>query len=184
MVEKGIANMIKITLAMVMTLNQKTTRGGSNNIYEWTSSEDQEYFQQLKHRYKVIIMGSKTYKSIRDQITLSPRVLRVVFTRNPSRYTKQVVSGQLEFTNERPKDVLSAIESRGYKDALLVGGSIINSTFLNDNLVNELSITIEPKIFKEGRVLFSHIANDVNLELINVSKLNKQGTLLCRYKIV
>lgn len=184
MVEKGVANMIKITLVMVMTLNQKTTRGNSNNIYEWTSFEDQEYFNKLKHRYTVIFMGSKTYESIRDLISLSPRVLRVVFTRNPSRYAKQVIPGQLEFTNQKPKTVVSAIESRGYENALLVGGSKINSSFLRDNLVSELSITIEPKIFKEGKGLFSRIANDVNLELINVSKLNKQGTLLCRYQII
>jgi dihydrofolate reductase len=89
----------------------------------------------------------------------------------------------LEFSNETPEKLIERLSTLGYKKALLVGGSIINGLFLKNNLVDELYLTIEPKIFGKGKNIVEEQSLDKSLQLINVKKLNKTGTLLLKYKI-
>ncbi|MFA6081553.1 MAG: dihydrofolate reductase family protein [Patescibacteria group bacterium] len=89
----------------------------------------------------------------------------------------------MEFSNETPEKLIERLSTLGYKKALLVGGSIINGLFLKNNLVDELYLTIEPKIFGKGKNIVEEQSLDKSLQLINVKKLNKTGTLLLKYKI-
>jgi dihydrofolate reductase len=68
-------------------------------------------------------------------------------------------------------------------EALLVGGSQINAVFLKKKLINEIYLTIEPKIFGIGLPLAQGTLDDVHLELQNCTRLNAQGTLLLYYHV-
>ena len=70
----------------------------------------------------------------------------------------------------------------GYKSALLGGGAVINSLFLKYKLINEIILTIEPKIFGKGISLFSE-ENEINLELKEILKLNK-NSILIKYRVL
>ena len=71
----------------------------------------------------------------------------------------------------------------GYKKILLVGGATINGLFLKQNLVDELFLTIEPKIFGYGKNIVEGNLLNTSLQLISIKKINKFGTLLLKYKI-
>jgi dihydrofolate reductase len=73
---------------------------------------------------------------------------------------------------------------QGFKQALLVGGGKIANSFFLDNLINEVWLTIEPRIFGTGKVLAEGRRLDVPLKLISTKKLNTKGTLLLKYKVL
>ena len=171
-------------MVMLMTVDGKTTQGDNENIYTWTSLEDQKHFFSLIKKNNLIVMGRKTFEASRPVIKLEKGKLRIVLTHHPEKYSKESVKGQLEFSNETPEKLVKRMEGFGYKKILLVGGATINGLFLKENLVDELYLTIEPKIFGSGKNIVEGQLLDRFLQLINVKKLNKKGTLLLRYKII
>jgi len=175
---------MKVTMAMLATVDGRTTKGNESNIYTWTSPEDQKYFFSLINEHNVIVMGGKTYEAVHSRIKLEEKKLRIILTRRPEKYNSQTVEGQLEFSGETPRQLVKRLTSIGYKEILLVGGSIINGLFLKQNLVDELYLTIEPKLFGSGKNIIEGQLLNKSLRLISVKKLNKVGTLLLKYKII
>lgn len=173
---------MKVTMVLVASLNGKITKGDEPNIHSWASKEDFKFFSSLRDKYNLIIMGRKTYETVRDEIELTPKRLRIVLTKEPSKYVRDVVNESLEFTKEDPKELLRRLSSKGYKNALIVGGSEINSLFLKSDLVDELYVTIEPKVFGSGKPLFAEGEFESIFKLIRVEKLNKRGTINLKYK--
>jgi dihydrofolate reductase len=131
-------------------------------------------------------MGRITFLAAKSSMKLDGKTLRIVMTRNPERNSELVVPQQLEFTDDSPGKLLTALESRGYKKALLVGGAEINSAFLKANLIDELWLTVEPIILGNGKNLFSeeNLASNRRLKLKSFKKLNKKGTLLLKYGFI
>lgn len=174
---------MKITMVAVSSLNGKITKGEDPNIYSWTSKEDSEFFFSLIKENNLIVMGSKTYEAAKSLIKHEKNKLRIVLTRNPKKYLNQAKNGMLEFISENPPELIKKLESRGYSRMLLVGGSETNALFLGQNLINEIYLTIEPKLFGNGKNLVKDDDLDKQLKLVNVKRLNDQGTLQLKYKI-
>ncbi len=168
---------------IVSTLNGKITKGIDPNIYKWTSKADQDYFFGYLKKNNLIVMGSKTYDIARNVMQLNKGQLRIVLTRNPEKYKSEEVPGQLEFTSESPKDLVKRMFQKGYKKLLLPGGTNTNTSFLIAGLVDEILLTVEPKIFGLGKQLFLEKSLEASLKLLSFKKLNKQGTLLLHYQI-
>lgn len=174
---------MKIILVMVMSLDGKITRGEDSHIHTWTSVEDQQYFSSVIEKHNAIIMGRKTYITARSGMKLSPDRLRIVVTKNPEKYRKQEIPGQLEFTKNNPREIVHNLEKRGYTNALLVGGESLNTAFFKEKLIDELWVTIEPIIIGQGHELLSQMEFDTHLQLVRMEKLNQKGTLLLQYKV-
>lgn len=175
---------MKIALIAVTSINGKLTRGDDPDIYKWTSKEDAKIFFSLIEKYNLIVMGSKTYEAARNIIKLKKDKLRIVLTRNPRKYKSDTVKGSLEFSSESPKDLVRRLESQGYKEILVVGGTEVNTAFLKNSLVDELHLTIEPLIFGKGKNLVLEEEFNLSLRLLDVKKLNKKGTLYLKYRVV
>lgn len=175
---------MKIILVAVSSINGKITRGNNSHVSEWSSPEDGNYFFSLIKANNLIVMGSKTYEASKPVIKLVPEKLRIVFSHKPEKYEHEKVSGQLEFTNEPARNLVERLEKKGLTQMLLVGGGDINAMFLKADLVDEVYLTIEPKIFGEGRILVKEDAIEIDLELLSVKKLNKKGTILLKYKVI
>jgi len=171
-------------LAIVASINGKSTKGEIANVRLWSSKEDQKYFSSLIKKSNLIVMGRETYEAARPIIKLTPGKLRVVLTINPERFGRFKVLGQLEFTNESPSGLVKRMEALGYKKMLLVGGSSINSLFFQQNMIDEVWVTLEPYIFGRGKNLIEETNLDVSLQLKSVKKLNKKGTLLLKYSVL
>jgi riboflavin biosynthesis pyrimidine reductase len=63
------------------------------------------------------------------------------------------------------------------------GGAHIATSFLKEQLIDELWLTIEPKIFGIGGNFVIAEKLDINLQLISCEKVNKQGTLITKYAV-
>jgi dihydrofolate reductase len=92
--------------------------------------------------------------------------------------------GQLEFRNESPVQLTKQFENEGYEYMFVVGGAHIATSFLKDQLVDELWLTIEPKIFGVGSNFVIEEKLDINLQLLTCESVNKQGTLLTKYTVL
>lgn len=173
---------MRVILIMVYSVDGKITKWRDGDSYEWTSKEDKVHFQSALRKSNLIVMGSRTFEIAKPKA--KKRVLRIVMTRNPRKYASLSVAGQLEFTNESPRELVDQLERKGYKELLLVGGSEINTSFFQQGLVDELWLTIEPRIFGRGKMIVEQEHMEIQLKLDTVKKLNAQGTLLLRYLVV
>ncbi len=174
---------MKVALVMVSSLNGKITRGDDPSVTHWSSEEDQKLFAALIAKARLILMGRQTYEAGRERIKLQPGKLRIVLTRQPERFRDQAVTNQLEFTKEKPKELIKRLEAQGYKELLLVGGGKVNVMFLKEHLVSEIHLTIEPLLFGYGTPLVAEGLFDVPLQLVKIKRLNKNGTLHLTYKV-
>jgi len=173
---------MKIILAMVISIDGKTTKWDETNISKWASKEDQQYFADLVKKSEVVIMGSKTFESASPNIKLSPDTLRIIMTKNPEKYSNLEVKNQLEFTNLSPKKILENLKQRDKLKVLLAGGEQINSLFLKEKYVDELWLTIEPKIFGLGKTLLDQNKLELDLKLSEIKQLN-DNTIILKYLI-
>ena len=139
---------MKSSLIFVTTLDCKITKWGDPHVFRWSSKEDQMYFKKLWNDAKLIIMGSGTFDF--DPVKPSPDRLLVIMTHDPARYEKYGVPGQLEFTDESPAQLHSRFEKLGHPEMMVVGGPHVATSFLKEDLIDEVSVSLEPKIFASG----------------------------------
>lgn len=174
---------MKIILAMVLSADGKSTKHDLPD-QSWASSEDQKHLSKLISENNLILMGGKTYESAKSHIRPSEGKLRVVVTHNPEKFSDNVVEGQLEFSSKPITELVEDLESRGYQQMLLLSGQHLNKEFFEANLIDEIYLTVEPKIFGSGNGILAESSLDINLQLMEMEKLNEQGTILLRYKVV
>ncbi|MFA6106998.1 MAG: dihydrofolate reductase family protein [Patescibacteria group bacterium] len=166
--------MIKVILMMVMTADGKIAKT-DDHFPDWGSSEDKKLFARVTKEAGVIIMGRNTFNTLPSPL---PGRLNVVFTKDKNR---EEIPGVKWVTGE-PEEVLSELEKTGYKTVILAGGAKINTLFLEKNLIDEMHLTIEPKIFGDGLGIFNGDF-DVKLELLSMEKLN-ENTIAMKYKVI
>ena len=166
---------MKLTLMMALTADGMIARN-HNHFPDWTCRSDKIMFKELTQKAGVVIFGSKTYEVIGKP--LSGR-LNVVLTRQPERYQP---ADNLIFSSESPDELLKNLVRKGYDEAILAGGAIINSLFAKSRLIDEMVLTIAPTIFGQGVPLFSESCH-LNLELLDVRKL-ESNTLVVRYRVL
>jgi len=164
---------MKIILMMAVTADGKIAKS-HDHFPDWTSKEDKELFAKTTKKHRVVIMGDRTFFTFPKPL---PGRLNVVFTllkKPPKMKNVMWVGGN-------PKNVLKKLEKMGYKSAILGGGAFLNTQFLKKKLINEIWLTIEPKIFGKGLGVFGGDF-DVDLGLFGIDKLNK-NTILLKYKV-
>ena len=187
---------------MAMTADGKIAKT-SDHFPDWTSKEDKKYFFETTKKHGVVLMGEKTF------FTLSPKPknntsdmankngnnsgsfgegqafpkplpgrLNVVFTleKNPRKQE------DVKWVSGEPEKVLEDLEKMGYQSAILGGGAYLNTQFLKKKLIDEIWLTIEPKIFGDGLGIFSGDF-DQDLKLISFEKIN-ENSVVVKYEVV
>ncbi|HBB36554.1 MAG: hypothetical protein A2374_03025 [Candidatus Moranbacteria bacterium RIFOXYB1_FULL_44_23] len=165
---------MKIILMMAMTADGKIAKN-SDHFPNWTSKEDKKMFAEVTKEHGAVIMGDKTFFTFPKP--LSDR-LNVVFTllENPPE------TENVKWVTGEPEKVLLELKKMGYKSAVLGGGTYMNSQFLERKLIDEIWLTIEPKIFGDGLGVFSGDFN-IDLKLLGVEKIN-ENSVVVKYKVM
>lgn len=152
----------------------------------FASPEDQRHFHRILQDFDCSVMGAETYRVVQTSIRerLSPARLRIVMTRRPADFAADASPGQLEFTDVGASRVVDLLRRRGKRRCALLGGGIINGFFLAAGLVDELLLTIEPRLFGSGTALCDHRV-DRHLELLSCNPISPGShTLLARYRLL
>ena len=159
-----------------MTIDGKIARD-ANHPSNWTSPEDKTMLRKLIAASDAIIIGHTTYLLYKSQLA-SRRC--VVFTRSIKDYERH--NENLILYNPEGPTSLNDILKTDNSIALL-GGAQTYSYFLENNLIDEIYLTIEPIIFGEGLNLFETSESITSkFHLISTERLNQQGTMLLHYK--
>jgi dihydrofolate reductase len=145
----------------------------------WTSKEDWQFFTKKSKEIGTLIMGSKTFETIRRAL---PERRMIVMTSDPSRYA-EFSDPNLEFTSAEPAEILTQLQTAGTKRVALCGGAHIYALFMRLDLVDELILTVEPYVFGEGIKLFSGQVEQ-QFTLFDQQKINDSGTLVLHYQRV
>ena len=150
----------------------------------FTSAEDKAWFPACLGAFDCCVMGSATYRearaAIREQAANSPR-RRIILTRQPAAFAGDAKPGRLEFTADVPAALCERLQAEGHRHCALLGGGEINGLFLAAGLVDEAWITLEPRIFGEGRSLASGRL-DARLHLAETVPLGPD-VLLLKYSV-
>lgn len=173
---------MKTILIFVSSLDGKVTKWDNPEVRSWSSKNDQEYFDKIWNDTKVVIMGRGTFKQ--DPVMPNARHLFIVMTKEPDKYKRNGKEGQLEFTDESPSSLVNRFENEGYIKILVVGGPQIATAFLREQLIDELWLTIEPKIFGIGASFVVEEKLDIDLNLLSCENVNDKGTLITKYSVI
>jgi dihydrofolate reductase len=173
---------MKTILIFVSSLDGKVTKWGDPDVKVWSSQEDKDYYQKVWNEAPLIVMGSGTFAADRHKPSSSH--LMVVMTSQPEKYKASEITGQLEFTSESPAALFSRFKEAGYERMLVTGGPHVAASFLKEQLIDEIWLTIEPKVFGKGGNFVIETELDIQLQLIHLEQVNKSGTLLTKYAVL
>ena len=175
---------MKVTIAAAISIDGKLTKHDEQGVDSWISDEDQVHFKDQLAEHAALVFGRTIYDKSKMRLKLIPDKLRIVLTSTPDKYVTDEVKGQLEFRNEPPAKTVEYLKSLGKHNLLVTGGTRMLTEFLQANLVDELYLTIEPRIFGDGVKLVAQVPLDIKLKLIEQTQLNDNGTMLLRYKVL
>ena len=150
-----------------------------NHDSDWVSEVDSEIFEAKIKKARCLIVGRKTFEQYKGELYPMAGVLNVVLTNNKSKLqeTKNII-----ITNKSPKDIVKYLEGKGFKEIIVIGGGNLNASFLKENLIDEIFLSIHPLILGDGIKLFENIEKFVELRLLEVKKL-KEDLIQLHYKV-
>lgn len=169
---------MKTILYMAVTINGFVA--GENDDTSWVSSEEWDSFQKVANTVGNIIIGRRTYEIMSDagELTKFKDFTVIVVTNrdlhNLPKYAIRVKS---------PTDALEKLQSKGFGKALVAGGGSLNTSFLNEKLIDEIYIDVEPQILGRGIPLFKPNDKNLRLKLLEVNKLS-ENTVQLHYEVV
>ncbi|MDD2807904.1 MAG: dihydrofolate reductase family protein [Patescibacteria group bacterium] len=170
---------MKIIMIMAMTADGIIAKN-SSQLADWTSRADKKAFIAETKKHGVIIMGQTTYRTIGRPL---PGRLNLILTLEPDKFVADTQPGVLEFFKGQPSEVIALLEQRGYTSAVLGGGARTNAMFFEAKLVDELLITVEPKIFGTGLNFTEGVDLDLNLKLHSAKMIGDDAVIL-HYEVI
>ena len=147
----------------------------SGHFSDWTSPEDKDFLHEMLDKSDVIVVGNNTYKTAIEP--LSKRNC-IVFTASVAISERK--SDTLTYCNPASSDCIPLLEK--YRTVAVLGGTQTYTYFLENDLLDELYLTIEPLVFGRGLNLFESSKDLMaNFRLESTKKLNEKSSLLLHY---
>lgn len=147
----------------------------SGHLSDWTSPEDKDFLHEMLDKSDVVVVGNNTYKT-----AIGPLSKRncIVFT--ASVRTSEHKSDMLTYCNPASSDCIPLMEK--YETVAVLGGTQTYTYFLENDLLDELYLTIEPIVFGHGLNLFEGTKDlFAKFRLESTKPLNEKGSLLLHY---
>ncbi|MEM5772618.1 MAG: dihydrofolate reductase family protein [Candidatus Aenigmatarchaeota archaeon] len=76
-------------------------------------------------------------------------------------------------TAKSPREAIEILKKGGFKTIMVCGGGKLNSSFMEENLIDEIYIDIEPIVFGKGIRIFESLDFEAKLKLLEVKKISK-----------
>lgn len=172
--------MRKIILGLAVSLDGFIE--GPNGEYDWCFTDQDYGMTDFFKRIDSLFIGRRSYELLLkmgdDAMPGFPKLKEYVF----STTLKEVRPGAL-LIQGNTKEIVEKIKQEPGKDIWLFGGASLTTSFLNLNLIDEMSLAIHPIILGSGKPLFSDIKNRISLNLID-TKTYSSGlvNLVYRFK--
>ncbi|KAB7665891.1 dihydrofolate reductase family protein [Bacillus sp. B1-b2] len=141
---------------------------------EWlfaVEGEGDNGFSAFYETIDTVMMGRKTYDWIMKQDTEEFPYLGkdcYVFTSNSKQDTDNIT-----YVSGNPSSLVDSLKEQSGKKIWIVGGGELLHTFIQDNLIDEIIITVAPTILGDGIPLFKKGQHTLNLELVGTKTFNQ-----------
>ncbi|MCR4284211.1 MAG: dihydrofolate reductase family protein [Parcubacteria group bacterium] len=155
----------KIILYMAISLNGMIAK--SDDDTRWISKEEWDNYSLAVRTAGNLVVGHRTY----GILTKQPEFAEF-------KDVKLVVVAQEDFQTlvqnhlvaHSPKEALKLLSD--FERVVVAGGSMLNASFVEENLVDEIFIDIEPIILSQGIPLFRDKNFERNLKLVGQKQIS------------
>lgn len=122
-------------------------------------------YDEFFNSVDTVILGGRTYRDILNMDLIYPYKDKIsyIITRNKTNNPKE----NIQFILENITETVSGLKKQKGKDIWLVGGGEIITILLDNDLIDEMIITITPIILGSGIPLFPHTAKESTWKLHN-----------------
>jgi len=163
---------MKVIIVAALTTDGFIGRNSSDVSTSWTSKEDKTFFVSKTKEIGTVIMGSTTYETFGRPLKDRRHIV----------LSRTKTFDGVEMSKESPIDLLSRLENEGVKEVAICGGSSIYTTFIEQNLVDKIYLTVEGVLFGDG-VKFLSKETFVKMKLVSSTILG-ENTILLEYDIL
>lgn len=166
---------MKVVLYMAITPNGMIARKDDDT--SWISKEEWNSYSTAVRAAGNLVVGRRTYNILTKQPEFSELggvKLIVVSRKNFSMLSSN------HFIAHSPREALKLLKD--FKEVAVAGGGRLNSSFMKENLVDEIYLDVEPILFGRGIRLFAEDDFETKLELIGTKKLSDNEIQL-HYKV-
>lgn len=155
--------------------------------YDWIQMGDEmmNEFPKLIEPFDTVLMGRKSYDAAYGQSQDSSQneagimgMKTYVF----SRTIKESPHPGVEVISGNAGEFVRALKNESGKDIWLWGGGILAASLLNEGLVDEIGLAIQPVLLGSGIPLFPEIGKQVDLQLLECRRF-ENGLVIVSYKV-
>ena len=173
---------MKTILYMAITANGYIAK--ENDDTSWVSEVEWAGFSGMIKKYGNMIIGKRTYEAMvkNDEFNKSNlnKIKTVVLTNDSS---LKIENPNFIFTVKSPQDALNILKEQGFETIMVCGGGGANSSFIKENLIDEIYLDIEPIIFGRGIKVFAEIDFESKLKLLETKRISDNEIQL-HYKVI
>lgn len=167
---------MKVILYMAMSANGMIAK--SDDETSWISKEEWDSYSAIVRKAGCLVVGHRTYQILTKQPEFAEfkdvRIIAVSKNDFETIATNHLVA-------HSPQEALGLLKE--YKEIVVAGGGILNSSFMKENLIDEIYLDIEPIIFGKGIKLFAENDFEVKLKLLETKKLSDNEIQL-HYQVI
>ena len=169
----------KMKISIYIAVSANGLISNSRNVPDWLSPEYSEGFVSICQKMKAVIMGKTTYNILApDYLPLKEGTTVVLTTDEQAKSDNSTVV----FTKNKAPEIAEMLAKKGHTEAVIIGGAMTMSEFINAELVDDIYFVMEPVLFGIGLPLLKNVELESKLNLLEVKKLNG-NTVQLHYEI-
>ncbi len=167
---------MKVILYMAISANGMIAK--SNDDTSWISAEEWDSYSLAVRTAGCLIVGRRTYEILTKQPEFAEfKDVKLILVSHDN----FVTLAQNHFVAFSPREALEM--AKGYEQVVVAGGGILNAAFLDEKLVDEIYLDIEPIVISEGIPVFKDKNFDCNLKLLE-SKMITENEIQLHYEVL
>ena len=170
---------MKVILYMATSINGLITQGRDDS--DWVAKSDWNEFDKLMKSCGIMVMGRRTYEIFGDDFPCEGAV-NVVMTSN-KKLLKQKTPDNVIFTDKSPQEVIKMVGEKGFDNLMLIGGMALNTSFLKDNLVDEIWLSVHPLLIGKGLGVMDRLPLFRKLKKLGIKELD-EDLIQLRYEVI
>lgn len=172
----------KVIVYIAMSLDGFIAKPGDDlNFLAIVQKDGEDYgYANFISTIDTVIIGRRTYEWVMKQVPHFPHADKTTFV--ISRTEKHAV-GKTQFYSGGLKELITSLKTKKGKNIYCDGGAQLVNTLLNDNLVDELIISIIPILVGDGTRLFQRGLLEKQVNLISTKQF-ETGLTQLHYTII
>jgi dihydrofolate reductase len=177
--------MRKVVYSLTNSLDNYIARADGAADWILMGDEVMEEFPKFMASFDAVLIGRKTYDLVYAHSRKKSKkaagfmgMKTYVFSRTQRESPSEAVRAVTENAGEFVRD----LKNGSGKDIWLMGGGDLAASLLKENLVDEISLGIQPILLGSGIPLFPEIGKQIDLELFEC-KPYKNGVVALSYRV-